>query len=62
MTGILGVGQKSVDSGMEVWMVSLLDLRGGSGVEIITVVSKDKNLFLSNLFLPLPNFHALVDG
>ena len=47
---------------MEVWMVSLLDLRGGSGVEIITVVSKDKNLFLSNLFLPLPNFHALVDG
>ena len=47
---------------MEVWMVTLLDLRGASGIEILTLVSEHKNLMLSNLFLPRPNFQALVDG
>ena len=43
-------------------MVVLLDSMGGSGVEILTVASEDKNLILSNLFIPRPNFWALVDG
>ena len=51
-----------MDAVMEVWMVALLDLREDSGVEILKVVSEDKNLILSNLFLPRPNFQALVDG
>ena len=55
-TGMLGLGWKSVNDGMKVWMVVLLDLMVGIGVEILTVVSKDKNLMLSNLFPPRPNF------
>ena len=51
-----------MDAVMEVWMVALLDLREDSGVEILKVVSEYKNLILSNLFLPRPNFQALVDG
>ena len=51
-----------MDDGTEVWMVVLLYPMGGSGVEILTVVLEDKNLMLSNLFLPRPNFQALVDG
>ena len=47
---------------MELWMVVLLDLMDDSGVEILTVVSEDKNLMLSNLILPRPNFQALIDG
>ena len=60
--GLLRVGRKSVDSGMEVWMVSLLYSSGDSGVEILNVISEDNNLMLSNLFPPRTNFQALVDG
>ena len=47
---------------MEVWMVALSDSRGGSGVEILNVISEDKKLIFSNIFLPRPTFQALVDG
>ena len=55
------MGRKSVDAGMEVWIVSVLDSMVGSGVEILKFVPEDKKLMLSNLFLPRTNFQALVD-
>ena len=54
--GLLELGWKSLDSGMEVWIVDLLDSRGASGVEMLKFVSEDKNLMSSNLFLPRPTF------
>ena len=59
--GLLEVGWKSLDSGMKVWIVDLLDSRGASGVEMLKFLSEDKNLMSSNLFLPRPTFQALVD-
>ena len=36
--GLFGVGWKSLDAGMQVWIVDLLDSRGGSGVEILKIL------------------------